>query len=86
MTNPLHSTQGGNFSGRMNHIFFSSGHVGTVLWYKFDTTWVKLRGLMAALWGSAGMNGVLFLYTTKIYYTQENRYPVHEITVIQGAK
>ena len=41
---------------------------------------------MAALWGSAGMNGVLFLYTTKIYYTQENRYPVHEITVIQGAK
>ena len=29
---------------------------------------------------------VLFLYITKIYYTQENRYPVHEITVIQGAK
>ena len=25
------------------------------------------------------------LYTTQIYYTLENRYPVHENTVIQGA-
>ena len=27
----------------------------------------------------------LMLYTTRIYYTRENRYPVHENTVIQGA-
>ena len=25
------------------------------------------------------------LYTTQIYYTLENRYPVHKNTVIQGA-